>query len=156
MMIPAFKRKIILSVILAFALNSCAPEQKPINFGHDHCSSCKMIISDMRYGAELVTKKGKIYKYDSAECLAHFCNRTIIEESEVHSIWVINFEKPGQFINANDAVYLQSNEFHSPMGLNISAFASENSAKSILKSYPGALMNWDSVRKFVNSKWSNK
>ncbi len=31
-----------------------------------------MLITDNKYGAELITTKGKIYKFDSMECLVEF------------------------------------------------------------------------------------
>ncbi|MGB5288980.1 MAG: hypothetical protein WBN42_10875, partial [Ignavibacteriaceae bacterium] len=52
---------------LLFLLASCGSKPEPINYGKDECEFCRMQISDNRYGAELVTDKGKVYKFDSIE-----------------------------------------------------------------------------------------
>ena len=50
--------------------SACSKGHQPINYGEDECEFCKMMVMDKRYGAELVTDKGKIYFFDSIECLA--------------------------------------------------------------------------------------
>src|SRR5215203_1996100 len=40
---------------------SCNASPEAIRIGKDNCTFCKMTISDARYGAEIVTAKGKIY-----------------------------------------------------------------------------------------------
>ena len=42
------------------AFLSCATGPEPIRFGKDNCHSCKMTLTDKRFGAEIVTKKGKV------------------------------------------------------------------------------------------------
>jgi copper chaperone NosL len=67
--------RIIIVLIACVLSNSCEVRPDAINYNEDQCEYCKMKISDTRFGAELVTRKGKIYKYDSAECLL----RTLLE-----------------------------------------------------------------------------
>lgn len=67
--------RIYILIALAFiAILGCTGEAKwePILFSKDTCHHCKMVISDKRFGAEFVTKKGKVYKFDSIECMGHF------------------------------------------------------------------------------------
>ncbi len=59
-------------LLLSLVTASCGSNPEPINYGHDECEFCRMQISDNRYGAELVTDKGKVYKFDSIECLIEF------------------------------------------------------------------------------------
>ena len=47
----------------------CSPTVEPITFGDDQCTFCKMSIVDKRYGAEVLTTKGKVFKYDALECM---------------------------------------------------------------------------------------
>src|SRR5690606_30570495 len=61
---------------LLLLFTACKPEAQAIDYGFDSCTHCKMTIADNRYGAELVTQKGKVYKFDAVECL------TAYEESD--------------------------------------------------------------------------
>src|SRR5690606_41785263 len=45
---------------------------RSIVIGEDLCVFCEMLISDPRYPAQLVTKTGKAYKFDSIECMIAF------------------------------------------------------------------------------------
>ena len=55
--------------ILFLSLAACTVAPVPINFGSDGCHFCKMTIVDKQHAAELVTSKGKAYKYDAIECM---------------------------------------------------------------------------------------
>ncbi len=66
------KFSLIFFITLTLLISSCGSKPEPINYGHDECEFCRMQISDNRYGAELVTDKGKVYKFDSIECLIEF------------------------------------------------------------------------------------
>jgi copper chaperone NosL len=149
---PQYLILIFLSVIQLF----CSPEPQPIIFGNDQCTHCKMIISDMRYGAELVSNKGKIYKFDSVECLAAFSLSQTFAGEEIHSMWVINFAEPQALIAATTAVYLHSPQLPSPMGLNLSAFSERMSAQKLSNHYPGNIITWQDVQSLVGNEWINK
>ncbi|HLV52270.1 MAG TPA: hypothetical protein VKY44_10000, partial [Flavobacterium sp.] len=72
------KLKVLLTVsLLTLFLSSCSKEPKSIEFGVDNCDHCMMNISDVRYGAELITQKGKIYKFDDM-----YCMKTFLKEGE--------------------------------------------------------------------------
>jgi copper chaperone NosL len=149
-----FKRhSIALLAILIVILNACTPEPEPIRFGSDLCVYCKMMISDTRYGGELVTAKGKIYKYDSAECLAAWTLTEKLKPGAIHSLWVVDFNHPEKLIDANQAIYLQSKDLRSPMGLNLSAFSERNTAQKVEQLYIGSLLDWDDVQSLVKNQW---
>ena len=57
---------------IAFLLIGCNPKAEKINLGKDQCAECKMTIADPKFGAEIVTKKGKVYKFDDTHCIAVF------------------------------------------------------------------------------------
>ncbi|HET8829590.1 MAG TPA: nitrous oxide reductase accessory protein NosL, partial [Pelobium sp.] len=121
-------KKILYSSLLAlWVITGCGTtEPQAINYGKDVCEHCKMVIADEKYGAELITKKGKVYKFDSAECLMDL----ITEESRKidttgAQLLVINFAKPATFLDAKTAFYLKDKEYQSPMGGNIVPFESE-------------------------------
>lgn len=143
-------------ILISIYICSCAPSPRPIQFGHDQCADCKMIISDPRYGAELVTKKGKIYFYDSIECLAAAFQRADVEHQDIHSLWVINFMEPEQLIDARQAFYLHSENLPSPMGLFLTAFKEKEDRDRMHREFDGILMDWEAVLKLVKEKWLDR
>ena len=65
------KLKFILFVSFISFITSCTTKPQPIKMG-DACDFCIMGVADNRFGAELITKKGKIYKFDDIHCLIGF------------------------------------------------------------------------------------
>lgn len=123
-------------------LASCKPEAQAIEYGFDACSHCKMTIADNRFGAELVTEKAKVFKFDAIECLVEF--QKSAEEKFAMNL-VTNFAQPGNFIDAQQAFFLQSESIPSPMGMNLSAFLTQTEAEEVMKNSGGELMNWTEV-----------
>ena len=115
------KRSIFILSFIVVLVAACSKKPEPINYGEDECEFCKMMIMDKRYGAELVTDKGKIYKFDSIECLVGYMNNKKLTKNNYSSIYVGNYARPGNLINASKAMYLKNDEFRSPMGLNVLA-----------------------------------
>ena len=149
--------KILLSLFFILLLfYSCSNEPKPIHFYEDECDYCRMIISDQRYGGELMTNKGKAYKFDSIECLSAYVQEQKPGSKDVHSLLTIDFNNPEMFIDATNAWYLHSDLLKSPMGLNLSAFNNKELALTVKNVYPGELVRWDDVNKIVKLNWIDK
>jgi copper chaperone NosL len=109
-----------------------------------------MVISDKKFGGEHITKKGKIFKFDSIECLAAYYAGADI--AEVHSIWTIDFSEPGNWVRADQAYYLHSKNLPSPMGMFLSSYAVREKAEAMKAKLEGDLMNWQEVVNLVNRK----
>ncbi len=139
-------------VALLLLLAGCSPEPQPIAFGQDNCAHCLMTISDERYGAELVTKKGKVHKFDAVECLASYLVEGQVNPEDIHSVWVTDFKNPPLLIPASQAFYLQSENLRSPMGMNLTAFGNEADQDAVLDAYPGRILNWNQVLDSVRSE----
>ena len=136
---------------ICFIFVSCQKAPEPISYSNDSCDNCKMTISDPKFGAELITNRGKIYKFDSIECLSAFYGS--MKEEEIHSVWVTDYLTPEKFINTADAYFLVSEKLKSPMGLNISAFADQNSLDKIKADYGGKVLSWKDVQSYVKNEW---
>lgn len=134
----------------ALLLSYCSkPESKPINFGKDNCDYCMMTISDPKYGSELVTKTGKVFKFDSPECLASFYRvQEKIKQADVELLLVTDFVRPGEFIDARTAIYWESKMLRSPMGMNYTPFRTQKDLDAAKTSYPGQQRNWSDAIKF--------
>jgi len=135
--------------VLTFILlsTSCTKNPQPISYNNEDCSNCQMTISDNKYGAELITQKGKVYKFDSIECLISYMNN--FNKEEIHSLWVTDFSKPGNLINAEKSFYLKSEELQSPMGLNVSAFENMNELNEVKLKHDGIILTWDELLNFA-------
>lgn len=144
---------LLLSLFAGFLGGGCTPSPAPIRFGQDNCANCQMLVMDAHFGAELVTDKGKIYVFDSIECLAWYSTSDKMPPDQIHSRWVTVFDATGTLADAATAFYLSSENLRSPMGLNLSAFSDENTARSFQQNHGGEVLRWDGVTELVVRKW---
>ncbi len=130
-------------LVLAFILTTitaCSVEPKPIKYGMDECKYCSMKIMDERFGAEAVTEKGKVYTFDSAECLFNYLGKGAHEPHAF--LMVTNYLEPQTLMNARDAMFLISQDIPSPMGAFLSSYSSVGDAKMALKEGDGEIFDW--------------
>lgn len=122
----------VLFLLLAVLFAACGdkPQTGPVevHYGEDVCERCRMIISDPRFAAQYVTKKGEAKKFDDIGCLAAEL-KTDGGEDIASGIYVADFAAGG-WIDARKAHYLKSVDIASPMGYGIAAFGSEQALKS--------------------------
>jgi copper chaperone NosL len=134
-------------------LFSCSHEPEAINFGHDECALCKMTITDEKYGSEIVTKKGRFYKFDALECMAKYILEGNIDTNDTHSIWTVDYKNPQKLIDAKSAVYLRSKTLPSPMAMFFTSFSNMDELETIKKEHEGDVLNWYDVKKIVKNEW---
>ena len=133
-------------VLLLFMmlLASCSVGPKPINYGEDACVFCRMTIVDNQHAAQLVTEKGKNYKYDAIECMINDLNNWRRPPVKFHL--VSDYANPGDLTDAVTASYLISEEIPSPMGAFLSAFSSESDRNETYQNAGGDKLNWEQLR----------
>lgn len=127
-----------ISVII---LTSCSSETEPINYGKDNCSFCKMTIMDHKFGSELVTKKGKIHKFDDISCMYNYLKTNNLAEEKFSYMVVSQFEKPNDFLDVKNAIFITASQFKSPMMGNTAAFVDDKKVENILKNDSTAKVN---------------
>lgn len=131
--------------LLFTALMSCAIEPAKINYGQDACYYCKMNIVDKQHASQYINKNGKAFKYDSIECMLRDASKREIDKS---SLFVVaDYQSPGKFVKANEAVYLISEKLPSPMGANLTGFATIQDAEKMQKQKDGKIVRWPALRK---------
>lgn len=143
---------IFLLLFVLLILSACSKSPEPISYGQDECVYCRMLITDNRYGAEIVSGKGKTYKFDSLECLVGFALEKNLIGDETHRFFVTNFSHPGDFTNARNANYVHNENFKSPMGLNVMAFESKDGAEAFTSDNGGRNLVWINVIDLVKQK----
>lgn len=140
----------LLLILVQLSISSCAIEPQKIEYGVDACSFCKMTIVDRQHAAELVTNKGKAYKYDAIECMLN--NMVEMQNNNSKSfkyILVTDYLTPEKLIDGTNATYLISKNIKSPMGANLSAFESQSKAQEYVKNEKDAMFNWEGIQKYM-------
>ncbi len=143
--LPAGLQLLVTGIATASMLSGCSTEAKPIQIGRDNCEFCKMKISDNRFGAEIVTVKNKVYKFDDAHCILSFIRSNTIAQKEIATVYFTNFNMPHELIRTDRVHLLQSPDFKSPMNGNIAAFASEDSLVGMLPRFSGNKISWEDM-----------
>jgi copper chaperone NosL len=135
-------------------VSSCTPTPEPISYGSDICHFCKMTIVDQQHGAELVTQKGKVFKFDAIECMLNFEKENTDSDFALQLVNV--YESPKELINAEESHYLISQALPSPMGAFLTAFENESAAKEFQSAKGGELFTWQSLQdRFGKEGFSN-
>jgi copper chaperone NosL len=101
-----------------------------------------MGIVDPKYGSEIITGKGRVYKFDDVTCLNNFIKSGALEEKDIKQTVVINFEKQNDFLDIHTAFFVLSANLRSPMGGNAAAFFSREAAARFSESNKGEVLNW--------------
>lgn len=130
----------LLFAISFFALFSCQ-ESGPKDFllEKDQCDNCKMTIADINYATELITEKGRVYKFDDLSCM------TMWENSEAEKVtgakkYVIDVPT-GKFLELSKATLIKGGSIKSPMGGNTQAFAQKEAAQKAASTLGATLIN---------------
>lgn len=143
-MSPGKKHSMALAAFLTcLFVTGCNPKPEKLVSGKDNCAECKMTIMDLRFGAEIVTTKGKVYKFDDVHCVATFLQRRGVELGDIHQTLFADYNNPSHFVKVNAAEFVVSSALKSPMGGNAAAFNSKAAANTKSESLEGSkVTNW--------------
>jgi nitrous oxidase accessory protein len=134
---------------LVVALQACSAAPRPLVAGGDACDYCRMSVSDVRFGGELQVKNGRLYTFDSIECLASFYLGAAGRD-DVRGVWVADYSA-SKLIAVDSAVFVQASLVQSPMGRSLIALAAPTSVTQLAQ-YGGRTMIWLDVVQFVRSQ----
>lgn len=136
----------IILLLLPFLLQSCTTKPEPIKAGTDACANCKMTITDLRFSAEVLTKKGRVYKFDDLKCVIQHLKSHPGLSNETSGIYTALYTEPQRFVPVEQAVLLQSDGLHSPMNGNVAAFESAMALKKEQNEKGGAPVKWNDLQ----------
>lgn len=108
-----------IGTLCVLLLVSCGVKPEPIAFGEDHCTHCRMSIADPKFGAELVTDKGRVFKFDALECMVPYLQEN--NDTEYAHILAITYDEPGTLKPVADLKFAFSENYKSPMGGDLAA-----------------------------------
>lgn len=138
------KKRNVVWVIFLLTFSACKLAPEPVNYGLDACHFCSMTIVDQQHAAQIVTKKGKAFKFDASECMMNHLKQ--VKNDEIALFLVNNYNAPGEYIDATKATYLISQDIPSPMGEFLTAFASLKDAEGVKSDQQGALLTWNQLQ----------
>lgn len=133
----------IVAAMAMLLITSCSPaEPEPIRINADHCEHCKMMISDLRFAAELITDKNRIYKFDDVVCMMEY----ISSDKKVYShILISDYDVPNELCKTTSVYFVKSASLKSPMGGNIAAFKNEKQASIYANKWNTVIERWESI-----------
>ena len=145
-----FKKKSIATVtllLLTLGMYSCGnAEAVPISLHTDQCESCKMTISDGKFGAEIITEKGRVYKFDDISCMVTYCKENSgSQKTKAH--YIHDYTQDNVLIPAETAFYIKGGNINSPMRGNVAAFRSQEEADKFAIELEAEKTDWQSVTK---------
>ncbi len=141
------KLPLVILLLTVFSLSACSNKPEAFRLGRDACDYCKMTISDARFGAQIITNKSKIYKFDDPHCILAFLEEGQLAKEDIAEVYFSDFNAPHDLLNVEDVHFLQSPKFNSPMNGNIGAFRDEDSLAKALASYYGNAISWEDMQK---------
>lgn len=133
-----------LACITLLTLMSCGSnEPKPIKINTDACDFCKMTIANGKFGAELITKKGRYYKFDDLACMVQFAKSNTVVPYQ--SFFVNDYTKDNTLIPAETAFFIKSDQINSPMRGNMAALATAAEQSEYAKKFNAQPLSWSEV-----------
>jgi len=139
-----------ISLLSILLFTSCNIQPQKIEYGKDACHFCRMNIVDQQHSAQLVTTKGKAFKFDATECMINYLKE--IDTEQVSLLLVADYNNPGNLIDANTATFIISENIPSPMGEYLSAVSTKEEALNLQKAKGGDLYNWNELIIHFNKK----
>lgn len=138
-----------LGLLICLMTISCKPKAEPIAYGADSCHYCKMTIVSKQFASELVTQKGRVYKFDAIECMVHQLAEDTVTQN---SLFLIHdyLSESDDFIDAVSAYYVISEDIQSPMGAHLSGFKNLQQAKQFKEKHGGEIFTWKELQTKIN------
>ena len=140
-----------LLLMALFLMSSCVTQDpKEVHLHTDECSYCKMVVSDMQFASQMVSKKGKPYVFDSIECMAAYSHQhPDVAVNAKH--YVPDYTRQNQWLPVENAHIYYSENIQSPMGLSLFALPDQESMPSAITD--ANEMNWEQAKNYVVEKW---
>jgi copper chaperone NosL len=131
----------IMACLLFFSCTDTQP--KPIRLNSDSCEFCKMTISDGKFGAEVLTQKGRHYKFDDISCMVQYVKANTA--TNYTAFFISDYLNDNTLIPAENSHYLKGGDIHSPMRGNIAAFGSADDAAKYEKELVAEAYSWSQI-----------
>lgn len=143
---PAGLGKVAACIMLLVTMG-CKTGPTPIRFGKDVCDHCRMVIMDKKYGGEIVTTKGKCFRFDDSNCLVKFSKSEAADVADIDAIYLLDYYGNGNLIRSDSLYLMTSPALHGPMGGTVAAFKDKASLDKAIGEFKGTSMTMDELLK---------
>lgn len=130
---------------LAVSLGSCNTGPTAIPYGKTTCEFCQMTILDPKFGAELVTAKGKTFFFDDLHCLISYQKEKKLDASAIAGRYVNDYNGKGELIAVEKAAFASGDAIHGPMGGQFAAFVTAEARDAFSKEHQAQSTDWNSL-----------
>mgnify|MGYP006356589147 FL=1 len=138
-------KKVFYLLLLALTVSCAKKGAEPIKLNTDGCDFCKMKISDGKFGAELITEKGRVYKFDDMHCMINYHKQNTT--TKVTAFYIHDFNQDNVLIPAETAFYVKDGSINSPMHGNIIAVKTNQEDEEKKKKFNANPISWDEISK---------
>lgn len=111
-------------LVCATACERTSASPAEVDTAHDICTSCHMIVSDVRFAAQIVAPNEEPRFFDDFGCLTTYLTKTTLSESA--TVYVAD-HRTRAWVPARQAIYSRLETTAAPMGSHIVAHASPSS-----------------------------
>ena len=137
-------------ILLAAALSACSggdPVPVEIYPEEDVCQTCRMLITDQRFAAECVMKKGRAKKFDDPICLIRYFDMAktlgLAKREDVAAYYVKDYDTK-EWLDATKAYFVKANVV-TVMGYGVVSFKSKEKADQFTAEYKGTLLKFEDL-----------
>jgi len=139
----------VLAVILV--AHGCAKTGDPVPVEiypeEDVCETCRMLITDQRFAAECIMRKGRAKKFDDVICMIRYFDMAatlgIAKRDDVRAYFVKDYDSK-EWVDANRAYFVKANVV-TVMGYGVVAFNDADRAAQFAKDFSGQLLTFNDV-----------
>ena len=130
-------------VLVAVACRASGPDtMRPSEFQGDNC---RMAIVDMKFKAETLSPKGKLFHFDSIECQNVWSKKN---SDQIKTQWVTNYYNPTHWVELSKALVMYGDKVQSPMGGHLAAVATEDEWKRLMEEFGGQRVPLEELPKY--------
>lgn len=118
----------------------------PIYPEEDVCEFCRMLITDQRFAAECLMKKGRAKKFDDPICMIRYFTEGKVlgvKKEDIRACFVKDYHTQ-EWVRAERAYYVKAQVF-TVMGYGIVAFKDQTSAEKFAQTYKGQLLSYQDL-----------
>lgn len=142
---------LLVMVVLTLLAAGCsqATEIKPptIRYGEDKCADCDMIISDERFAAAAIREINagdyESLLFDDIGDLVRYMAQH--NDQKFVAAYVHDYDTKA-WIEAEKAVYMDSDTLKTPMATGLAASSSQSGAEALAAQWNGKVIDWEAVK----------
>lgn len=134
----------IAAAIILFSLTGCSQKPQPIRYGADGCDFCKMTIMDKKFASQIVTDKGKNFRFDDIHCLLEYRKANNLN-NENSTSYVNDYSGENLPIKTAETFFIKNPDLKTPMAGHIAGFSSQKDQEQYLQQHGGNAITWSEL-----------